>query len=455
MLRIGRRWASRAAKVVVAAATAVPGMAMAEPHAGPAISCPSLAGIGRSGLREAGVPLREPGAWAARLSDDGRYVAFASHEEELVGGDTNERADVFRLDRTAGQILRISLDTKGLQFEDHAAHASISADDSRVAFTAGPGVYVRDTATARTIRASVANSGRSADDWSGAPFISPDGRFVAFTSRATNLVRWDRDGGSVEAYLRDLEAGTTERISIGPGGLAAPTWSWAQAVSEGGRYVAFTASAAGGSLTPTDTYPGSDVFIRDRETKTTETISVAPDGRSMGGWFLAMSADGTKVLFGSGPQPDARPAVLLRDRVEGTTRLIAPLVTTWRRSAGTRPTPLAIAGKPDGPTAAISADGQRAAIQTALPTGSDDTNGADDIVVIDLATSTERPATRSMSGCPGNGASGEPTLSRDGSIIAFTSEADDLVDSDNHRLTNIFVRDMVASGTERVRAPRH
>ena len=58
-------------------------------------------------------------------------------------------------------------------------------------------------------------------------------------------------------------------------------------------------------------------------------------------------------------------------------------------------------------------------------------------------------------GCPGNGASGEPTFSRDGSIIAFTSEADDLADSDNFRLTNVFVRDMFADGMERVRAPHH
>jgi Tol biopolymer transport system component len=416
--------------------------------------CPSAAGVDRSASREAGVPPRVAGAWGAGLSGDGRYVAFASYEDDLVAGDTNERADVFRLDRATGQILRMSLDAKGLEFEDHAAQASISADGTRVAFSAGYGVYVRDTGAARTIRASLTIAGTSANDWSGAPVLSPEGRFVAFTSRASNLVSWDRDRGSVEAYLRDLQAGTTERISIGPGGLAAPTWSSAQAVSEGGRYVAFTAGAAGGSLTSADTYPGSDVFLRDRQTKTTETISVAPDGRSMGGWFLGMSADGMKILFGSGPQPDARPAVFLRDRAAGTTRLIAPLVTTWRRSAGTRPTPLSVVGKPDGPTAALSADGRRAAFQTALPTGPDDTNGADDIVVVDLATGIEQPATRSASGCPGNGASGEPTFSWDGSIIAFTSEADDLADSDNQRLTNVFVRDMFAYGTERVRAAR-
>lgn len=264
----------------------------------------------------------------------------------------------------------------------------------------------------------------------------------------------DRDRGSLEAYMRDLHAGTTERISIGSGGLATPTWSWAEAISAGARFVAFTAGAAGGSLTREDTYPGADVFVRDRQTQTNELVSVAPDGHSMGGWFIGMSADGTRILFGSGPQPDTRPAIYLRDRAANITRLVAPLVTTWRRAAGTRPTPLSVLGQPDGLTAALSPDGRLAAFQTALPTGRDDTNGADDIVVVDLETGAERPATRSSAGCPGNGASGEPTFSRDGSIVAFTSEAEDLAGPDNQRLNSVYIRDMVATRTERVGAAR-
>src|SRR5205823_4715738 len=160
--------------------------------------------------------------------------------------------------------------------------------------------------------------------------------------------------------------------------------------------------AAGGSLTPDDTYPGSDVFVRDRQTQTTEVISVGPDGRSMGGWFLGMSADGMRILFGSGPQSDSKPAVFVRDRAVRTTRFVAPLVTTWRHSPTTRVTA--------GTTAELSADGHVAAIQTALPTGPDDTNAADDIVRVDLATGGSQLVTRSASGCQGNGASGDPTL---------------------------------------------
>src|SRR5205085_5763903 len=94
--------------------------------------------------------------------------------------------------------------------------------------------------------------------------------------------------------------------------------------------------------------------------------------------------------------------------------------------------------------------GHLAAIQTALPTGPDDTNTTDDIVLVDLATGARQPATRSSSGCPGNGPAGEPTLSGDGSAIGFTSEADDLAGSDNHRITNVYVREMIGPRTERI-----
>jgi Tol biopolymer transport system component len=344
----------------------------------------------------------------------------------------------------------VSLDSKRLNVEGHAAEASISADGNRVAFASMYQVHVRDIGAARTVLASVNEAGAAANDWTGAPVISGAGRFVAFTSRATNLVASDTDDATIEAYLRDLEAGTTERVSIGVGDQSARTPSWAEAVSDDGRYVAFTAGWATGSPTSDDTYPGSDVFVRDRQTQTTHLVSVTPDGRPMGGWFLGMSADGMRILFGSGPQPDSKPAVFLRDRATNTTHLVAPLVTTWRRRAGTGPAPLAFVKQRIGPPAALSADGHFAAIQAALPTGPDDTNGADDIVIVDLATGALQPATRSSSGCPGNGASGEPTLSRDGSAIGFTSEADDLVGSRNHRITNVYVREVAAQRTERI-----
>jgi Tol biopolymer transport system component len=446
---IRRTWGSATVMIVVSVATAASGMVLAAVPGGATAGCPAT-GAGGSAFNAVGVPERAGGSWGGRLSADGRYVAFVSYQDDLVAGDANQKADVFRADRATGEIVRVSLDTDGSDFLGHAAEASISADGTRVAFSSGYQVYVRDLVAAHTVLASANNAGAAADDWSGAPVISPDGRFVAFTSRATKLVASDREDGSIEAYLRNLDAGTTERVSIGPGGLSAPTWSWAEAVSDGGRYVAFTAGWAGGTLTADDTYPGADVFVRDRQAQRTEAVSVAPDARSMGGWFLGMSADGMRILFGPGPQSDSKPAVFMRDRAAGTTRLVAPLAITWRRRADSAPAPLAFVRQRAGPPAALSADGQIAAIQTALPSGPDDTNAADDIVLVDIATGAWQPGTRSSSGCPGSGPSGEPTLSRDGTILGFTSEADDIAGVDNHRVTNVYVRETTARRTERI-----
>lgn len=349
--------------LTLVAAVVLAGLAGTAQASGAGAGCRHGNGSLRTALQVAGVLKRTPGSWGARLSADGRYVGFASYADDFVVGDADGHADVFRADRVTGEILQVSVDTDGLAAHGHASEPSISADGTRVAFSSPYHVHVRDLVADRTILISVNEAGAAGDEWSGAPVMSRGGRFVAFTSRATNLVVPDRELGSIEAYLRDLDGATTERVSVGAGGLSAPTWSWAEAVSDDGRYVAFTAGWAGGSLTGDDTYPGSDVFVRDRQSQTTELISVAPDGRSMGGWFMGMSADGTRILFGAGPQPDSRPAVFLRDRVSGTTRLVAPLVTTWRRGADAAPAPLAFLKQ--GASAALSADGQIAAIQTA------------------------------------------------------------------------------------------
>lgn len=438
-------------KLAVAVLAVTSAVAWPAPRGDAAGHCPS--GAMEATLRGAGVPVRPPGSWGARLSADGRHVAFVSYDERLVPGDTNDKADVFRLDRVTGKVVRVSVPPRGGQFGAHAAEATISADGNRIAFATDFDVYVRDITAGRTTRVSVNSAGKAADQWSGAPVISPDGRLVAFTSRATNLVPLDREPGSIEAYLRTLETGAIERISVGISGRHASTWSWAEAISEDGRYVMFTAGAAGGSLTPEDVYPGADVFVRDRLEQTTEAISVAPDGRSVGGWFLGMSADGMRVLFGAGPQPDTKPAVFFRDRASATTRLIAPLAFSWRRSAGHRPAPLSSIGQRIGPPAALSADGRFAAVQTVLPTGPDDTNGTDDVVVIDLGRGTRQAVSRSSGGCLGNGASGEPSLSSDGSVVTFTSEATDLAGGDNGWLTNVYLRDLAAARTERIPGP--
>src|SRR5439155_1267798 len=143
------------------------------------------------------------------ISADGRFVAFGSIYSNLVPGDTNGVPDVFVRDRAAGKTERVSVASDGTQANGESAFyapPSISADGRFVAFSSGstnlvPGdtngwidIFVRDRLAGATERVSVASGGAEANDSSFNPAISGDGRFVAFSSSATNLVQADSNG---------------------------------------------------------------------------------------------------------------------------------------------------------------------------------------------------------------------------------------------------------------------
>ena len=190
---------------------------------------------------------------ASSISADGRYVAFASTAPNLVAGDTNLAADVFVHDRVTGTTVRASVTAGGGQ----AATASslqpggLSADGQVVAFdtaaplaagdTGGNDVYVRDLAAGTTERISVNSAGLGANGNSSAAAISADGRYVAFESSATNLDPADT-GGDEDVFVRDRVSGLTRLVSAS----ASPTQiSQAAAISADARFVALATTAAG------------------------------------------------------------------------------------------------------------------------------------------------------------------------------------------------------------------
>ena len=145
-------------------------------------------------------------SYGGRISADGRYVVFASAATNLVPGDTNadgkaiwEGVDVFVHDRLTGHTERVSVASDGIQGNASSGGGSISADGHYVAFdsnaanlvdgdTNGRGdVFVHDWLTGRTARISVAADGAEGNSGSGDAQISADGRYVAFSSRASNL----------------------------------------------------------------------------------------------------------------------------------------------------------------------------------------------------------------------------------------------------------------------------
>ena len=128
------------------------------------------------------------------------------------------------------------------------------------------------------------------------PAISADGRFVAFSSDATNLVPGDTNG-TADVFVRDRQTGTTRRVSVGSGGAQGNGLSVDPAISADGRFVAFASDAT--NLVPGDTNGADDVFVRDRQTGTTRRVSVGSGGAQGDrvSFDPAISADGRFVAF--------------------------------------------------------------------------------------------------------------------------------------------------------------
>jgi Tol biopolymer transport system component len=121
---------------------------------------------------------------------------------------------------------------------------------------------VRDRQTGKTELVSVSTSGAQANGYSSYPTISADGRFVAFVSFASNLVPGDTNGKN-DVFVRDRQSGKTERVNVSASGAQANNSSTYPAISADGRFVAFESRAT--NLVPGDTNGRFDVFVAERQ----------------------------------------------------------------------------------------------------------------------------------------------------------------------------------------------
>ncbi len=249
------------------------------------------------------------GSYSPSISADGRYVVFYSYASNLVDGDTNEQCDIFRSDRNTGATTRVSVSTDGAEGNGRSIAPIISPDGRYVAFESEasnlvmgdtnemPDVFVRDTEKATTLRVSESASGTEGNGNSDSPSISADGRYVAFASWASNLVPGDIIDSS-DVFVRDTKTGATTRVSVSTSG-AQGYGSSVPSISAYGRYVAFESAAT--NLVSGDTNESSDVFVRDTKTRTTTRVSVSnsgAQGNQLSG-SPSINADGRYVAFSS------------------------------------------------------------------------------------------------------------------------------------------------------------
>lgn len=242
----------------------------------------------------------------ADISDDGRFVAFASEASNLHPGDGNGMSDVFLRDRQLGTTTLVSRTSGGTVGNSWALNPAISADGRWIAFlgrasdlvandtNVSDDVFVFDAQTSTMERVSVSSTGVEANSLSSNLDISGDGRFVVFDSQAWNLVPGDQLGGKIDVFLRDRLAGTTVRLSEAAGGIAANDNSMRPSISADGQFVAFESFST--NLVGGDPV-GADVFLVELASGALTLESRATDGTPGTGQFAELSADGRYLTF--------------------------------------------------------------------------------------------------------------------------------------------------------------
>lgn len=251
------------------------------------------------------------GAVGGSMSDDGRYVVFAS-QGTYVGTDVNNQWDVFLRDMTTGDITLVSGGLGGAAGNSYSAEPSISADGRYIAFTSysynlvaddfngSADIFVYDRTTAQTTRVSVASDGSEANGGSDLASLSQDGRYVVFNSYASNLVA-DDNNGQLDIFVHDRSTGQTTRVSVASDGTEADGGTEFATISRDGRYVAFDSFAS--NLVPNDTNGANDTFVHDRNTGKTARLSLKADGSQSANYSYgksSLTSDGKYVAFTGG-----------------------------------------------------------------------------------------------------------------------------------------------------------
>ncbi|MFC6016429.1 TolB family protein [Plantactinospora solaniradicis] len=437
--------ADRSCRRAIAAICAGLAVGTAGPPAGMAQAAESGTRTSRASVATAGTQANSYSLGHA-ISSDGRYVAFDSAASNLVPRDTNGASDVFLRDRERATTIRVGVSRDGGQANGNSAEPTISPNGRYIGFTSiasnlVPGdsnevedVFLKDVGTGAVSAVTVSGVNGPANGSSFGPAVSADGRYVTFSSYASNLVPGDTNSAP-DVFVRDLRAGVTTRASVSDAGEQADDGSYEPAIDADGRYVTFSSSAS--NLVPGDTNSAPDVFVRDLRAGVTIRVSVSDTEEQANGWGSygpAISADGRRIVFTSNGSnltvndTNGVIDVFVRDLRAGTTRLVT----------------VSSAGAPSNTSAwnpVISADGRYVSFATdATNLVADDTNDTEDVFVRDLWTGVTSRVSVSGAGAQADAPAHGPAISGDGRHVSFISRATNLVPGDTNDELDVFVR---------------
>lgn len=393
-------------------------------------------------------------SWPIGVSTNGRYALFESSASNLVAGDTNNADDVFLRDLITGSTVLVSVGTNGAVSDGSSYKSTMTPDGRYIAFSSTadnlvdadtngiPDVFVRDMTSNLTTLISVgAQTNSLLTAGSDVPLLTPDGRYVAFYSTALKLA--PGVATITNLYLRDRTLGVTTCVSAGALGalqsLPAVTNALAfnAALSDDGRYVAFEAIRSS-KVSPavilrfdaqtgqTDLIDTNAAVPLGTDPSAVQDVAITPDGR-----FVS-------YVINVPDDPDPTTAIRLWDGQSGLSALVsgnpANSVTDGTIS--------------DSPV--LSDDGRVAVfVSSALDLVTNKLSGDYHLYLRDL-----RAATTTLIDVDTNGVGSlldpiiAPVLSADGAIVAFDSQGRSIVAGDRNRSYDVFIRDVTNSTTQ-------
>ena len=349
----------------------------------------------------------------------------------------------------------VSKSTAGVLADQYSDNGFISGDGRYVVFSSNAtnlvagdtnathDAFLRDTQLDTTVRVSVSTAGVEGNNGSYEPQISSDGRYIVFSSDSTNLVAGDTNGVR-DVFLRDTQLNTTTRVSIstaGTEGNETVVDNTIASISNDGRYVFFQSTAT--NLVAGDTNALPDVFMRDTQSNTTTRVSVSTAGaeadQGVTSDFVGISDDGRYLIFTS------ESTNLITGDTAGFADVFlrdTQLNTTTRISVDS----LGIQGNGASyASAGISSDGRYITfISEATNLVDDDTNSQYDAFLLDTQTNTMTRVSVSSLGIEGNDYSGTFSVSDDGQYVSFYSDATNLVSGDTNGVGDIFLYSIIS-----------
>lgn len=366
---------------------------------------------------------------SASVSADGRFVAFASASSDLIDGDTNGKQDIFLQDRETGTTKRVSFGAGGAQADGDSYAPYVSFDGSYILFTSkaknlvsgdtnlNEDLFLYDTKQDAVQRVAQYVPGSEFAGSGSSYQVSADGRYVVYagkTSGAGTCDIWllDRRSGKARLVARQLYIYETFRSRL--------------SISADGRYVAFDSFSK--EIVPDDvgsnySYKYRDVYLYDAALNEMKKISRAPDGTTGNNYsyYPAISADGNYVTYLSKASnivaADTKPSldVYVYSRQTGTNELVS--------LDGTGAQPGVDAYDPS-----ISADGRYISFHTDGAYDASDT-GRTDVYVRDRSAGTTLRVSKTAGGANADQPADRGTLSADGGTIVFETAATNMAGS--------------------------